>query len=258
MDIRDCVAVVTGASAGIGRATAVALAQAGANVVITARRADRLQDLAVELAEFPGTRLALPGDIRSEAFAQTLVRETAARFGRLDALVNNAGVGHNSPLAETPMDDMRVIFDTNVLGLMALTQAAVAQMKQQGHGHIINISSIVSQRPLPHNGVYCASKTAVNFLSRSLRIELRQDNIIVTLVYPGLTATEFTQARLGQKGGNRFGLRGVPPQRVARKIVGAIRHGRTEVYVTYYDWLFTHLNRLFPRAIDWVIARGQV
>ncbi|MFQ5421069.1 MAG: SDR family NAD(P)-dependent oxidoreductase [Anaerolineae bacterium] len=251
--IRDCVALVTGASAGIGRATAVALAQAGANVVITARRDDRLRELAAELADYPGERLVLTGDIQSEAFTQTLVGETATRFGRLDVLINNAGLGHHSLLADMPIADMRTIFDTNVFGLMALTQTAVSLMKRQGHGHIINISSIVSQRPLPNSGVYTASKTAVNFLSRSLRMELRRDNIRVTLVYPGLTATEFAQARLGRKGGNRFGLKGIPPQRVARKILHAIRYGREEVYITPTDWLFTHFCRLFPRSSDWIV-----
>lgn len=251
--IANRVVIVTGASAGIGRATAVNLAQAGANVVLTARRADRLQALLAKLADFPGERLAVPGDIQTTSFSQTIIRETVSRFGRVDVLVNNAGLGHHSPLSETPVAEMRTIFDTNVLGLMALTQTAVAQMKQQGGGQIINISSIVSQRPLPNNGVYCASKTAVNFLSRTLRLELAPDNITITLVYPGLTATEFAQARLGQKGGNRFGLSGIPPERVAQKIQQAIRHGRTEVYITWYDWLFSHINRLFPKTIDRIL-----
>jgi short-subunit dehydrogenase len=86
-------------------------------------------------------------------------------------------------------------------------------------------------------------------------MELRPYNITVTLVYPGLTATEFAQARLGQPGGNRFGLHGVPAERVGRAIVKAIENGRSEVYVTLYDWLFVHLNRLFPRTTDWIVER---
>lgn len=255
MRVEGRVAIVTGASAGIGRATAGLLAQAGANVVVTARRAERLSELVARLELYPGRRLAVPGDISEEAFARELVGQAMGEFGRVDVLINNAGVGHRSLLAEMPPADMRTIFDTNVLGLLYATQAAVVQMKQQGHGQIVNVSSIVSQRPLPDSAVYSASKAAVNFISRSLRMELRPYRIIVTLVYPGLTATEFAQARLGRKGGNRFGLRGVPAARVGRAIVKAIEKGRTEVYVTLYDWFFVHLNRLFPRATDWMAER---
>ncbi len=253
MKIKGCVVIVTGASAGIGRATAVSLIQSGAHVVITARREDRLQELA-ELADSPGRVMTIAGDIQNTDFAQELVVRTVAEFGRVDVLINNAGLGHRSRLADMSLTDMQTIWNTNVKGLMAVTQAVVAQMKQQGSGQIINVSSIVGQRPLPGSGVYCASKTAVNFLSRSLRMELKPDNIIVTLVYPGLTATEFGTSRLGKKGSNRFGLKGIPAERAAQVIVNAIRYGRTEVYISWYDWLFTHANRLFPRLIDWGIS----
>ncbi len=256
MNLQGKVILVTGASAGIGRATAVRLAQCGAHVVVTARRVDRLQQLVDQLGHFPGVRLALAGDIRDEVFARKLVAATVATFGRLDVLINNAGLGHKSPLAATPIEDARKIFETNVLALFNLTQAVVIQMQQQDTGQIINVSSIVGVRPLPQNGVYCASKTAVNFLSRSLRMELAATSIKVTLVYPGLTATEFGQARLGDKGGNRFGLQGVPAERVAQKIVEAIHKRHSEVYITWIDRLFVSLNRLFPLSIDAILARG--
>lgn len=257
MKIKGCVVIVTGASAGIGRATAVSLIQSGAHVTITARREARLHALAAELADSPGRVMAIAGDIQNANFAQELVTRTVAEFGRVDVLINNAGLGHRSRLADMPLTDMQTIWNTNITGLMAATQAAVAQMKQQGSGQIINVSSIVGQRPLPGSGVYCASKTAVNFLSRSLRMELKPDNIIVTLVYPGLTATEFGTARLGEEGSNRFGLKGIPAERAAQAIVNAIRHGRTEVYISWYDWIFTHANRLFPRLIDWGVGHTK-
>lgn len=255
MEIQGCVVVVTGASAGIGRATAVSLAKLGAYVVITARRAERLEALVEELVAYPGRCLVVPGDIQDEKFAPELIQRTIDAFGRLDVLVNNAGLGHHSALADMPLADVRTILDTNVAGLLALTQVAVAHMKLQGSGQIINVSSIVGQRPFPYNGLYSASKTAVNFITRTLRMELRPYNIIVSLVYPGLTATEFSQARLGQPGGNRLGLKGIPAQRVGDAIVKGIRYGRTEIYITWFDWLFTHLNRLFPRVIDTALGR---
>ena len=253
---QELVVVMTGASAGIGKATTELLAQAGANVVVTARREDRLHQLVADLAHFPGRRLPLAGNIQEESFARELGESTTAEFGRLDVLVNNAGLGHRSQLAEMSPADMRTILDTNVMGVLYTTWAAVPQMKKQGGGQIINISSIVGQRPLPGSGLYCASKTAVNFISRSLRMELRPHNITVTLVYPGRTLTEFGEAKLGQKGSNPSVIGRTSAQRVGQAIVKSIRNGRTEVYITWYDWLFTHLNRLFPRTIDHLVGWG--
>ena len=250
MHIKNSVIIVTGASAGIGRATAVALAQSGATVVVTARREERLQALAKETAGSDGRIYSFPGNIQDETFCHQLVAETVERYGRLDVLINNAGLGHKSRIAEMPAADIRTIFDTNVMGLLYTIQAAVPQMKKQGGGQIINVSSIIGQRPIPNGGIYTASKTAVNFISRTLRMELRPYNIKVTLVYPGRTQTEFGDALLGQKGANPAAFGRTSPDKVAQVIVKAIRYGRTEVYVTPTDWLFAHVNRLFPRTTD--------
>lgn len=247
--------LLTGASAGIGQATAVALAQSGANVVLVARRQERLDALVTELAAYPGQRLAMAGDVGDEAFAPTAVAETVATFGRLDVLINNAGLGHRSHLADMPTADMHRLWDTNVMGLLYFTQAAIPHMKQQGSGHIINVSSILGQRPLPNMGLYCASKTAVNFLGRALRMELRPYHIRVTTVYPGRTVTEFGDALLGQKGANPSRLARVSADRVAQAILKAMYTGKTEVYITWTDWLFAHSNRLFPGATDWLVER---
>lgn len=257
MQIQSSIIIVTGASAGIGRATAVSLSQLGANVILTARRQERLENLAAELVPNPGRCLIVPGDIGDPTFARELVERTVAEFGRVDVLINNAGVGHKSALADMPLADAQTIWNVNVIGLLAATQAALPHMQRQGYGQIINVSSIVGQRPLPLSGVYCASKTAVNFLSRSLRMELRGTGITVTLIYPGLTATEFGEAKLGEPSANRLGLRGIPPQHVAAKIVSAIQKNRTEVYATPVAWVIAHSSRLFPRTLDWLIARGM-
>jgi short-subunit dehydrogenase len=249
------VVVVTGASAGIGWATAVTLAQSGANVVLVARRQERLDELVEVLAVYPGRRLAIAGDVGDEAFAATAVQQTIATFGKIDVLINNAGLGHKSQLAEMPANDMRRLLDTNVLGLLYFTQAAISHMKAQGGGHIINISSIVSQWPLPNMGLYCASKTAVNFISRALRMELRPYHIRVSIVYPGRTESEFGDGLLGQKGVSRSPIGRVPAERVAWAIVKTIGNGRAHVYITWYDWLFNHLTRLFPRTTDWLTMR---
>ncbi|MEM7115493.1 MAG: SDR family oxidoreductase [Chloroflexota bacterium] len=248
--VANKVVIVTGASAGIGRATAVSFAQAGATVVVTARREPRLETLMSELAQYPGEHLAVVGNIQKEAFAQALISQVVDELGRVDIVVNNAGVGQQHSVANIPSSALETVFKTNLFGLIYVTQAAVAQMKRQGGGHLVNVSSIVGQRPFPQGAVYSASKTAVNFISRGLRMELRQHNIRVTTVYPGLTATEFAQARLGEPADNRFGLRGVKPERVAKAIVKSVQNGRSECYATWFDWAFTHLNRLFPRTLD--------
>lgn len=252
--LQDKVVVITGASAGIGRATAVLFAQAGAHVVVSARREERLSSLMSELVRYPGQHLAVVGDIQKESFAQTLISQAVAELGRVDIIVNNAGVGQQHTLADIPAEAVETVFKTNVFGLLYVAQAAINQMKQQGFGHVVNVSSIVGQRPFPKGVVYSASKTAVNFLSRGMKMELRRHNIRVTTVYPGLTETEFAHARLGEPGNNRFGLKGVSPERVGQAIVKAVINGRSECYVTTTDWLFAHLNRLFPRTLDRVFG----
>ncbi len=250
--IAKLVVVVTGASAGIGRSIALDLAKYGANVLATARRAERLDELVQDASGLKGQIAYLAGNIQDESFCHALIAEAIERFGRIDVLINNAGLGHSSKLSEISAEHLQTIFDTNIRGLLYTCQAAIPQMKAQGDGQIINVSSIVGQRPLINSGMYTASKAAVNFLSRSLRMELRPHNIIVSLLYPGLTATEFHTSTLGGRPPRR--IAGVSPQRVAKVTRKAIMRRRQEIYVTWVDWLFTHINRAFPRTIDRFVA----
>lgn len=249
----DKVIVVTGASAGIGAAMVRVFAQAGANVVLVARRVEKLTSLAVALDGYTGKRMVLAGDLQDADFCEQIVKETVAEFGRIDILINNAGLGHRTPLSQIPLLHMQTIVATNIFALLLTSQAAITQMRLQGSGQIINVSSIVGQRPLLNAGFYCASKAAVNFINRSLRMELRQTPIIITSLYPGMTDTNFHEAILGEA--RQRGWRGVSAEKVARATLYAIQKQRTEVYVTPVDWLFTHLNRLFPRLTDALAAR---
>jgi NADP-dependent 3-hydroxy acid dehydrogenase YdfG len=186
------VALVTGASSGIGEATALALAEAGAAVAIGARRRDRLDALAEKLAD-GGTRvLALDLDVTDEQACRDAVARTRAELGGLDVLVNNAGVMLLGTIVGADPEDWRRMVSTNVLGLMYMTHAAIDGMVEQGSGDVVNISSVAGRTARKGAGVYNASKWAVNAFSESLRQEVTARGVRVSLVEPGAVATELS------------------------------------------------------------------
>jgi NADP-dependent 3-hydroxy acid dehydrogenase YdfG len=184
------VALVTGASSGIGAATARALSSAGMAVALAARRRDRLDALAAEIAQAGGTAFVVIADLAKESEAQRIVKETETHFGRIDVLVNNAGVMYLEPIANASLERWRSMFDLNVLSLIASTQAALPGMRARKDGHIVNISSTAGRFSLANSGGYSASKFAVGAFSESLRKEVYMDNIRVTVIEPGVTETE--------------------------------------------------------------------
>jgi NADP-dependent 3-hydroxy acid dehydrogenase YdfG len=186
------VALVTGASSGIGEATALALAEEGASVAISARRADRLEDLAKRIREGGGQVKTIVADVAQEDGAREMVVSANAAFGRLDILVNNAGVMLLGPIGGADTEDWRRMIHTNVLGLMYATHAALPLMKAQGSGHIVNVSSVAGRTARAGAGVYNASKWGVGAFSESLRQEVYKDKIRVTIIEPGAVATELT------------------------------------------------------------------
>jgi NADP-dependent 3-hydroxy acid dehydrogenase YdfG len=185
------VAVITGASSGIGEATAEALAAEGAAVVVAARREDRLTDL-VERIESNGGRVhAAVCDVTDEEDAHGLIHKAEEEFGSVDILVNNAGVMLLSTVGKGLSDEWRRMFDVNVMGLLYATDAALEVMKRQGGGHLVNISSVAGRKVTrDSSGVYAGSKHAVVAISEGLRQELLEDNIRVTVVEPGAVDTE--------------------------------------------------------------------
>ncbi|SDO54602.1 SDR family NAD(P)-dependent oxidoreductase [Geodermatophilus sp. DSM 45219] len=184
------VALVTGASSGIGEATAMALAEAGAAVAVGARRRDRLEGLARKLTD-SGTRvLTLDLDVTDEAACRDAVARTRAELGGLDVLVNNAGVMLLGTLVGADTEDWRRMVDTNVMGLMYMTHAAIDGMLEQGSGDVVNISSTAGRTARAGAGVYNASKWAVNAFSESLRQEVTARGVRISLVEPGAVETE--------------------------------------------------------------------
>ncbi len=186
------VAVVTGASSGIGEATALALVEEGAIVAISARRADRLQELVKRITEKGGKALPIVADVAEEEQANAIIQQAHKEFGRIDILVNNAGVMLLGQIDGANTEDWRRMINTNVLGLLYVTHAALPIMKQQNSGHIVNISSVAGRTARAGSGVYNASKWGVVGFSEALRQEAFKNKIRVTIIEPGIVATELT------------------------------------------------------------------
>jgi len=217
ISLDGAVAVVTGASSGIGTATARALHERGARVVVAARRVDRLEDLAAEV-----DGLAVSCDVGDWDSVQRLVAQTVEWGGRIDVIVNNAGVGTFGRLHEADPVAAAAMIRVNVLGVIHGMRAAGERMVKQGSGGIVNVSSIVGEFPDPGSGAYAASKAAVDLLSRTAFRELRDHGVHVVNVKPALTDTRFSATSRGDTG-RRMG--GDPPEKVARWICEALESG---------------------------------
>jgi NADP-dependent 3-hydroxy acid dehydrogenase YdfG len=187
------VALVTGASSGIGEATALALARAGARVAIAARRRDRLDGVARRIADLRSESLVLEADVARPEEAESIVGRTVERWGRLDILVNNAGLMALSPIERARVEDWRRMLDLNLLGLMVATRAVLPHMRGQKDGHVVNISSTAGRVANPDASVYAATKFGVGAFSEALRREVYRDNIRVTVIEPGAVATELRE-----------------------------------------------------------------
>jgi len=220
VSLDGAVAVVTGATAGIGAATARALHDRGARVVIAARRADRLEALAAEI-----DGLAVQCDVGEWDQVQALVARAVEWGGRIDVMVNNAGMGSFGRLHEADPAAAAAMVRVNIMGVIHGIRAAGARMAKQGSGGIVNVSSIVGEFPDPGGGAYAATKAAVDLLSRTAYRELRDEGVHVVLVKPALTDTEFSSVARG--GGRRMG--GDPPEKVARWICDALESGSANV-----------------------------
>src|SRR5581483_4651122 len=200
-------AVVTGASSGIGAATVRALAAAGASVVAAARRRERLEALATDLAARGAEVVVQPTDMRREEDVLRLFAVARERLGGVDVLVNNAGLGRAAPLSSAPTELWREMLEVNVLGLCIATREAIQDMERRGSaGHVVHVSSMAGHRiPGPESGVYAATKFAVRALTEALRQELRarQSPIRVTAISPGHVLTEFADVFTGTPGAAR-------------------------------------------------------
>jgi NADP-dependent 3-hydroxy acid dehydrogenase YdfG len=190
VDLSGKTVAITGASSGIGEAIALACANAGASVALAARRAERIEALAERIAADGGRALALPTDVGEEEQANAFVGRAAAELGRLDVLVNNAGVMMLGPIDGAPTDEWREMIHVNVFGVLYCTHAALPIMSAQGEGHIVNVSSVGGRVVGTYSGVYSLTKFGLGAFTEALRRESLEANIRVTLIEPGSVATD--------------------------------------------------------------------
>ena len=194
LDLDGRVAIVTGGSRGIGFAIAAALVAGGSRVAITGRNRTHLETAATRLKEVArgaGDVMTVSGDVGREREASESIDATARRFGGLDILINNAGIGTFSNVADMAVEDWNTLIQTNLSGVFYCSHAAIPHLKRRGGGWIINISSLAGKNPFPGGAAYCASKAALNAFSESLMQEVRYDNIRVSYIMPGSVATGF-------------------------------------------------------------------
>lgn len=250
-------AIVTGASSGIGRATAIALARAGCDVVLAARREPLLRDVAAEIEMLGRQALVQVTDVADRDQVARLIDETLVRFGHIDVLVNNAGYGYEASLEETPVEEIERLVAVNFLGTAYASRAALPAMRRQGRGYIVNVASPVGRRGIPMNATYSAAKAAVIALSEALRLELKGSGIYVSTVLPVDTSTEFFQvASHGRRKSPAAPSAFIqPPERVAAAIVQCVQRPREEVLLSPALRPALALSVLLPSLSDWGVLR---
>ncbi|MBE0691072.1 MAG: SDR family NAD(P)-dependent oxidoreductase [Anaerolineae bacterium] len=253
------VILITGASSGIGYAAALAFVGHGWHVAALARRVERLTELSQVVSMMRGDHgqlLMLEADVRDAAAMQRAVDQTTARFGRLDALIANAGLGQRGAVADSNWDDLETVMRTNMDGVLHSLRAAIPALRAT-HGHIVLVSSVTAELTMPYTAVYGATKAFVSSIARSLRFELAADGITVTDMLVGRTESEFSQRRLGQAGrGSRAG--GVPvmsTEQVAGAIVRAVERRQRRVILRTFDRLLIWAHRILPGFVGRMAMR---
>jgi NADP-dependent 3-hydroxy acid dehydrogenase YdfG len=220
------IVVITGASSGLGEATARYLAARGATVVLGARRIERLHALVDEITKAGGTASSIATDVTDPAQVQALVDSAVEKHGRIDVLLNNAGIMPHSPLDRRKIDDWNRTIDINIKGVLYGIAAALPHMQRQNAGHIINVSSVAGHKVGKNNAVYAATKTAVRVLTEGLRQEVKPWNLRTTIISPGAVATELpssiTEADVAKGIGAFYEEYAIPAESLARAVAFAI------------------------------------
>ena len=253
-EIRNKVILITGASSGIGAGAARRLAKEGAKVILVARRKELLESVAAEINSQGGQALPMTVDVTNSFAIREMVRETTGQYGRLDVLVNNAGVGFSTDVQNIDPAKLRMQVEVNLVALIECSQAALIPMLSQGSGHIINVASLAGVVAAPGSSVYSATKFGVIGFSDSLRREVHKQGILVTTFCPGFVATDFSPRlkKIADRAPDAPYLPGVMSvDYVAGAIAGIIRRPRRMVLVPFGFSSLVRLARIFPGMVDW-------
>ena len=251
--ISGCRVLLTGASAGIGAAMARQLAAGGAELILTARRE---APLAACAESFPGQVTFVAGDVADTEHRARLMRAVEDRWGKLDLLINNAGIGAMGPFVAASPERIRRLFDVNFFAAAEFCRAAFPLLKQGTRPAVVNVSSVLAHRAVPFKSEYCASKFALHGFSDALRAEWQREGIDVVLVSPSTTDSEFFDAAIEDTMRRRWkGSLAMPPDRVAREAIRAWQRGRHEAFVSRSGRMLVWLDRLFPSLADKIVAR---
>ncbi len=255
MDLKGKTIVITGASSGIGKAAAIECAKRGANVVLAARRIQRLEKTAEECRAFGVNATAIVTDVTRPEDCRRLIQKA----GAIDVLINNAGFAIFDPIATANRDEMRLMMDTNYFGTLNCTQAVLPQMLERGSGTIVNVASIVGLMGYARMGGYCATKFAVVGFTEALRDEVIGNGVRVALVCPATTDTEFfVKAERGKMPGASRLILAVSAERVARAVCDAAEDGRYRRLLPLFAAMFIRFKEISPRlghAIFRIVSR---
>ncbi len=258
-ELEDRVVAITGASSGIGAATAVACARRGMRVGLFARRETRLREVAARVEAAGGEAEVVPGDVRDRDAVVDLVERVTRRWRRLDAMIANAGFGIASPVADTPPDEVREIFDVNVIGTIWAIQAAWPIFEMEHAGHLVLVSSGAAKHGIPANAVYSATKAAQANLAEGLRIEADAIGVDVSVVYPIVTDTEFRRNLRDHTGGRKerasakIGGPSQTVEEVAEAIVECLVSPKFEVYPYRPARLLPFLEAVSPKLTSRIL-----
>jgi short-subunit dehydrogenase len=257
-EIRGKRVLITGASSGIGKALAFALAKKGAVLALSARRANRLEQVASDIytafSHLPKP-LVLPCDVAIKENVLRLFETSIEQLGEIDILVNNAGIGVYGDAAKTSISDFRTILDVNFFGAVHCILEVLPHMKRREEGHIVNIASVAAKHGVPYLGAYGAGKAALAALSQSLRAELSGSGISVVVVYPGYTQTEFFVKEKHVGGGRRPTGPYEHPDKVANAILRGIENNKQEIVLSVKGKVLSAIQGILPGIVDKTMAR---
>lgn len=261
--------LITGGSQGAGKATALRFAEQGWDVTIAAREGDRLNKVAEQIRSLGQKALAVPTDVGNAEAVNALIASSLETFGKIDALVNNAGICLTGPMVNTSLEDWRQIIDTNLWGYIYTIQAALPAMLEQGKGSIVNVGSFGGKMPLPNMTAYCTSKYAITGLTETLRLELSSKGIHIGIVQPGVIDSNFMERAMFRGGDgteaderrdqmNKTLTSGLAskPEDIAAAVWRMVEKKQDETVVGPVA-VATGLNRLFPGLTQWALSQAS-